>query len=36
LAWGSFMLGVALLLIAGVLGAVHASRTETTTESTRT
>ena len=36
LAWGSFMLGVALLVIAGVLGAVRAGRSETTTELTRT
>ena len=36
LAWSSFLLGVALLLIAGILGAEHASRTKPERELTRT
>jgi hypothetical protein len=32
LAWGSFVLGVALLLIAGILAAVRAGRSQSTTE----
>ncbi len=35
LAWGSFVLGVALLLIAGILAAVSAGRSESTTELNR-
>ncbi len=36
LAWSSFLLGVALLLIAGIVGAMHASRTKPERELTRT
>ena len=36
LAWSSFLLGVAFLLIAGILGAVHASRTKPASELSRT
>ncbi len=36
LAWGSFVLGVALLLIAGFLAAVRAGRSQSTTELSRT
>ncbi len=36
LAWSSFLLGVALLLIAGILGAMHASRTKPERELTHT
>ncbi len=35
LAWGSFTLGVVLLLIAGILGAVRASRSKPVRELTR-
>ncbi len=36
LAWSSFLLGVVLLFIAGILGAVHASRSEPARELSRT
>ena len=36
LAWSSFLLGVVFLFIAGVLGAVHASRSEPASELSRT
>jgi hypothetical protein len=36
LAWGSFVLGGALLLVAGILAAVRAGRSQSTTELNRT